>query len=176
MSDLAQRPGGPRPAASRRRWRLRAPSGGASRLSRVAKVVDEPRLVADSPRGRCAGSLRGRRSPTSQPSSGTRPPLSGSAPPASGSLSGGRTPACSPRLRGSSSRLFITHLPGTTMVLITVVTVAARYPRLFFASASSSAPVQARALHEPDYTAEEKKKSTYTRLRAPTSCCRPSST
>lgn len=35
------------------------------------------------------------------------------------------------------------------MVLITVVTVAARYPRLFFASASSSAPVQARALHEP---------------------------
>ena len=41
------------------------------------------------------------------------------------------------------------------MVLITVVTVAARYPRLFFASASSSAPVQARALHEPDYTAEQ---------------------
>ena len=42
------------------------------------------------------------------------------------------------------------------MVLITVVTVVARYPRLFFASASSSAPVQVRALHEPDYTAEQR--------------------
>ena len=53
------------------------------------------------------------------------------------------------------------------MVLITVVTVAARYPRLFFASASSSAPVQARALHEPDYTAEEKKKEHLHKTQGP---------